>query len=94
MALEADGVPTVAVHTHVFSRLVKSVARANGMPTTRQAFVPQPVVGRSPDELGAYIDGTDPIHQCSFIESVVSGLTGPLDAGDLRVRVRVRARNR
>ncbi len=48
MALEQGGVPTVAVHTHAFARLARSVARANGMPTTRQAFVPQPVVGREP----------------------------------------------
>jgi hypothetical protein len=53
MSLEADGVPTVAVHTHVFARLVRSVALANGMPTTRQAFVPQPVVDRAPEQLRA-----------------------------------------
>ena len=52
----------VAVHTHVFARLVRSVATANGMPTLRQAFVPQPVVGRTAAELRAYIDGTDPVN--------------------------------
>ena len=44
MALEQAGVPSVAVHTHVFARLAQSVARANGMPRTRQAYVPQPIV--------------------------------------------------
>jgi hypothetical protein len=83
MALEGAGVPTVAVHTHVFARLVKSVARANGMPTTRQAFVPQPVVGRSPGELRAYIEGTDPVNGTSFAESIIGGLTRPLDEQDL-----------
>jgi hypothetical protein len=83
MALEGAGVPTVAVHTDVFARLVRSVATANGMPTVRQAFVPQPVVGRSPTELRAYIEGLDPINRCSFIESVVGGLTRPLDDKDL-----------
>jgi hypothetical protein len=83
MALETAGVPTVAVHTHVFARLVQSVARANGMPTVRQAFVPQPVVGRSPAELRAYIQGTDPVQKSSFIESVIGGLTRPLDDKDL-----------
>ena len=83
MALEAAGVATVAVHTHVFARLVQSVARANGMPTTRQAFVPQPVVGRSPAELRAYIEGEDPVNRCSFIDSVLGGLTRPLDDKDL-----------
>jgi len=83
VALEAAGVPTVAVHTHVFARLVRSVAMANGMPTLRQAFVPQPVVGRTPAELRAYIEGTDPINNCSFIESVIGGLTRPLEGQDL-----------
>ena len=46
--MEKGGVPTVAVHTHVFARLARSVARVNGMPGARQAFVPQPVVGKSP----------------------------------------------
>ena len=75
--------PSVAVHTHVFARLVRSVATANGMPTLRQAFVPQPVVGRTAEELRAYIDGTDPINKSSFIETVINGLTSPLDGQDL-----------
>lgn len=83
MALEAAGVPTVAVHTHVFARLVQSVARANGMPTVRQAFVPQPVVGRSPADLRAYIEGTDPINKRSFVESIIGGLTRPLTDEDM-----------
>jgi hypothetical protein len=73
----------VAVHTHVFARLARSVARANGMPTTRQVFVPQPVVGRSEDELRAYIDGEDPVNGGSFMQLVVEGLTKPLDDEDL-----------
>ena len=71
------------MHTDVFARLARSVARANGMPTLRQAFVPQPVVGRSPSELRAYIEGADPVQQRSFIESAIGGLTHPLDETDL-----------
>ena len=84
MALEEQGVPTVAVHTHVFARLAQSVARVNGMPTTRQAFVPQPVVGRSPAELRAYIEGEDPVNRRLFIQEVIEGLTKPLGGEDLR----------
>jgi hypothetical protein len=71
------------VHTHVFSRLARSVARANGMPTTRQAFVPQPVVGRSSDELRAYVDGEDPVNGGPFMQHVIEGLTKPLQDEDL-----------
>jgi hypothetical protein len=72
------------VHTHVFARLARSVARANGMPTTRQAFVPQPVVGRSIDELRAYVDGEDPVNGGPFMQHIVEGLTNPLQDEDLQ----------
>ena len=83
MALEQGGVPTVAVHTDVFARLARSVARANGMPTTRQAFVPQPVVGKSAAELRAYVDGKDPVSGRPFAQEVIDGLTEPLGDTDL-----------
>ena len=83
MALEQGGVPTVAVHTHAFARLARSVARANGMPTTRQAFVPQPVVGRSAADLRAYIEGTDPISKRPFVQEIIEGLTQPLAEEDV-----------
>src|SRR5256885_16236153 len=84
MALEADGVPTVALHTDTFARLARSVARANGMPTTRQAFVPQPVVGRSEQELRAYVDGEDPVNGGPFMQHGIQGLTNPLQDEDLQ----------
>ena len=74
----------MAVHTHVFARLARSVARANGMPTTRQAFVPQPVVGRSPQELRAYVDGEDPVNGGAFMQHIIEGLTNPLGDDDLK----------
>ena len=83
MALEQGGVPTVAVHTHAFARLARSVARANGMPTTRQAFVPQPVVGRSASDLRAYIDGADAISKRPFVQEIIEGLTQPLAEEDV-----------
>jgi len=82
--LEKGGVPTVAVHTHVFARLARSVARVNGMPNTRQAFVPQPVVGRSPGELRAYIEGDDPVSGRIFMQELLEGLTAPLDDEDTK----------
>ena len=75
MALEEAGVPTVAVHTHVFNRLAKSVAKAGGMPHMPQAFVPQPVVGQAPERLRAYIEGTDPVSKRPFLQELIEGLT-------------------
>src|SRR5690349_23168766 len=84
MTLESQyGVPTVAFHTHVFERVVRSVARVNGMPRMRFAFVPQPVMGKSPAELRAYVEGNDPISGRPVMQEIVEGLTRPLDAADL-----------
>src|ERR671929_1730221 len=88
MTLESQyGVPTVAVHTHVFEKVVRSVARVNGMPRMRFAFVPQPVMGKSPRELRAYVDGTDPISGRPVMQEVIEGLTRPFDAEDLQTAV-------
>ena len=84
MALEESGVPAVAVHTQLFARLAKATALANGMPRTRQAFVPQPVVGVPPAQLRAYIEGADKVTGRPFVQEVIEGLTRPLDAEDLK----------
>src|SRR4051794_2590532 len=54
------------------------------MPNTRQAFVPQPVVGRSPGELRAYIEGDDPVSGRIFMQELLEGLTAPLDDEDTK----------
>src|SRR5712692_7899555 len=70
-------VPTVAMHTHVFERVLRSVCRFNGMPGMRYPFVPQPVMGKTPAQLRAYVDGIDPINQRPVMQLVVEGLTRP-----------------
>ena len=84
MELEKAGVPSVAVHTNVFARLAQSTARVAGMPRTRQAYVPQPVVDLSPEQLRAYIEGLDPISKRPFMQEIIEGLTRPLDDEDLK----------
>src|ERR687896_234249 len=84
MTLESKyGVPTVAFHTYVFEKVVRSVTRVNGMPRMRFAFVPQPVMGKSPAELRAYVDGNDPISGRPVMQEVIEGLIKPFDAQDL-----------
>jgi hypothetical protein len=73
------GVPAVSVHTDKFERAVRSVARVSGMPRARMAFVPQPVMGKTPAELRAYIDGTDPTTGRPFMQEVIEGLTRAAD---------------
>ena len=84
MSLEQAGIPSVAVHTHVFARLAQSTARAAGMPRTRQAYVPQPLVDQTPEQLRGYVEGLDPISRRPFIQEVIEALTRPLDEEDLK----------
>jgi hypothetical protein len=84
VALELDGIPTVSVHTNIFARLCNATALAMGIPRLRQTYVPQPVVDRSPADLRAYIDGTDPVSKRPFMQGVIDGLTVPLDEADLQ----------
>ena len=72
------------MHTHVFARLVRATALSLGMPRLRSAFVPQPVVDRSPADLRAYIDGNDRVSGRPFMQEVIDGLTRPLDEADLQ----------
>lgn len=58
------------------------MAKVNGLPTLRQAFVPQPVVGRSAAELRAYIEGDDAVESGPFIKRLIDGLTGALRQED------------
>jgi hypothetical protein len=84
MALETQyQVPTVAVHVDVFARLVASVAKANGMPRARQAFVPTPIFNQTPATLRAYVEGDDPVHKQPFMAEVFDALTRPLDPEDM-----------
>src|SRR6266850_8442006 len=78
------GVPTVAFHTHTFERVVRSVVEVSGMPHMRQVFVPMPVMGKTPQQLRAYIDGNDPITGRPVMREVIEGLTRPFGAEELK----------
>jgi hypothetical protein len=74
------GVPTVALHTDKFDRVVASVTRMNGLPEAPRAFVPQPVMGKSTAELKAYVYGNDPLTGIPVMQEVIAGLTTALNA--------------
>src|SRR5207244_12755387 len=87
MTIEAQyGVPTVAMHTDKFDRVVRSVAAVNGMAELRQVFVPQPVMGKSPGELRAYVDGRDALTGRAVMQEIVEGLTVPFDGRGVGTR--------
>jgi hypothetical protein len=73
------GVPTVAIHTNAFEKVVQSVTQMHGMPQARYTFVPQPVMGKTGEQLRAYVDGKSPISGRPVMQEVIEGLTRPAE---------------
>ncbi|MBO0765591.1 MAG: hypothetical protein J2P50_13525 [Hyphomicrobiaceae bacterium] len=69
------GVPTVALHTDKFDKVVRSTAKVNGLAHAPAVFVPQPVMGKSEAELAAYVAGRNPLSGRPVIEEVIEALT-------------------
>jgi hypothetical protein len=78
------GVPTVALHTDKFDKVVASVAKMAGLPEVPRSFVPQPVMGKTAAELAAYVAGNNPITGRPLMQEVILALTsapGDVHAG-------------
>jgi hypothetical protein len=74
------GVPTVALHTDKFAKVVQSVVRMGGLPQAPLVFVPQPVMGKSEAELRAYVEGNDPLTGKPVMQEIIQALTQGLAA--------------
>src|SRR4029450_259912 len=71
------GVPTVAIHTNAFEKVVQSVTQIHGMPQARYTFVPQPVMGKTAEQLRAYVDGKSPISGPPVMQEIIEGARPP-----------------
>jgi len=78
------GVPTVAIHTNAFDKAVQSVTRMHGMPEARYTFVPQPVMGKTAEQLRAYVEGKSPISGRPVMQEVIEGLTRPAEGDRIK----------
>jgi hypothetical protein len=74
------GVPAVAIHTDKFVKVVQSVTRMGGLAMAPLVFVPQPVMGKSAEELRAYVEGKDPCTGKPVMKEIVDALTQGLAA--------------
>ena len=54
------------------------------MPHMRQVFTPHPVGGKTDDELAAYLINPDPISGIQIMKEIVSDLTTPLTADEMK----------
>ncbi|MCR2810521.1 MULTISPECIES: hypothetical protein [unclassified Microbacterium] len=88
------GIPTVAVHTEKFEKVVKSVTRMGGLPQAPLVFVPQPVMGKSAAELREYVHGSDPVTGTPVMQAVIEGLTRPLPQTASAIPAARRSENR
>jgi hypothetical protein len=70
------GIPTVAIHTSMFDKVVRSVTRMGGLADAPAVFVPQPVMGKSAPELRAYVEGNDPVTGVPVMREIIEALTG------------------
>lgn len=77
-------VPAVAIHTEKFARVVQSVVRMAGLPQARLVFVPQPVMGKTAQELAGYVAGADPCTGASVMREIVEGLTAPVPEPEMK----------
>jgi hypothetical protein len=76
------GVPSVALHTDKFDKVVRSVTKMAGLPAAPTAFVPQPVMGKTAEQLKAYVNGSDPVTGKPVMQEVVEALTSQLSAAE------------
>jgi hypothetical protein len=68
-------VPTAAIHTEKFDKVVRSVTKMGGLPSAPLVFVPQPVMGKSAAELEAYVNGADPLTGQPVMQEILEALT-------------------
>lgn len=66
----------------MFLTVTKSVVRMNGAPQMRQVYLPHPVMGKTHEEIKAYVFGVSPVSGKSVMQEVVEGLTQPLNEQD------------
>ncbi|MEZ4710232.1 MAG: hypothetical protein R3A44_23720 [Caldilineaceae bacterium] len=64
--------------------MVSASTEQQGIPYLRHAFVPQPVMGRTPAQLRAYVDGADAITGRPFMDEVLDALSKPLSPDETR----------
>jgi len=54
------------------------------MPLQRISYTPHPVWGKTDEQMYAYLDGNDPVHNTPLMKEVVDSLTRPVTAEELK----------
>jgi hypothetical protein len=74
------GIPAAPVVTIAFKDLAQTNCAKRGMPLQRISYTPHPVWGKTDEQMYAYLDGNDPVHNTPLMKEIVDSLTRPLTA--------------
>jgi hypothetical protein len=76
------GIPAAPVVTIAFKDLAQTNCAKRGMPLQRISYTPHPVWGKTDEQMYAYLDGNDPVHNVPLMKEIVESLTRPLTADE------------
>jgi hypothetical protein len=76
------GIPAAPVVTIAFKDLAQTNCAKRGMPLQRISYTPHPVWGKTDEQMYAYLDGNDPVHNVPLMKEIVDSLTRPLTADE------------
>jgi hypothetical protein len=74
------GIPAAPIVTIAFKDLAQTNCAKRGMPLQRISYTPHPVWGKTDEQMYAYLDGNDPVHNVPLMKEIVESLTRPLTA--------------
>jgi hypothetical protein len=78
------GIPAAPMVTIAFKDLAQTNCAKRGMPLQRIAYTPHPVWGKTDEQMYAYLDGNDPVHNTPLMKEVVDSLTRPVTAEEAK----------
>ena len=74
------GIPAAPVVTIAFKDLAQTNCAKRGMPLQRISYTPHPVWGKTDEQMYAYLDGNDPVHNVPLMKEIVESLIRPVTA--------------
>jgi hypothetical protein len=78
------GLPAAPIVTIAFKDLAQTNCAKRGMPLQRISYTPHPVWGKTDEQMYAYLDGNDPVHNVPLMKEIVESLTRPLTADEMK----------
>jgi hypothetical protein len=78
------GIPAAPIVTIAFKDLAQTNCAKRGMPLQRISYTPHPVWGKTDEQMYAYLDGNDPVHNVPLMKEIVASLTTPTTAEEMK----------